>query len=389
MEKKIRLDLLTSTLFTFIFVSYITTAILNVPIIPIIGKYVFLGVILLLLILLFKFKFINRKEFTLFLPFVLFNVYYLINLESFSDTGSLMIVVNQLAYLMVIYVIYSITWTNFQIKLLTIAYFIAIPILLGLIYVTPGMINTNTIGSFTYFLSFFPLLYLAGYAKGLKKSSMLLVFAMTIIVIFASDTRSVLLSAGVAFMTFILWRLITKNKMFYYLYFSLVIFLNYFIIVIYPNLYKWSHFHKVNDLSLQITGKPIMTGRNTIWAQLLDLIERNLWFGHGSNVLPETFLSTALSAHNLYLQIALQSGLIGIILLLIFFLAIWRTFWKNKNDPRIMIASCFFISIIIHQTFEVTLTQNQFSIGLLQWMIVGFGLAFALNKSNYKKTEPK
>lgn len=385
MEKKIKIDLLTSTIFTVIFVSYVTTAILSVPLIPVLGKYVFLGMVALLFVLLLQHKFINSKEFSLFLPFVLLSAYYFINSDSFSDTDGIMIVVNQLAYLMVIYVIYSISWTRFQIKFLSMAYFVTTPILLALIFVLPGVLNTNTIGSFAFYLSFFPLLFLAGYAKGLRKTSMLLVFGMTILIIYASDTRSILLSAGFGFMTFILWKLITKYKVLYYTYFALIILFNYFIIVVYPNLYKWEHFYTVNDLSLQLTGKPIMTGRNTIWAQILDLIEKNLWFGHGSNVIPEDFLSTSLSAHNLYLQIGLQSGLIGILLLLFFFFTIWKTLWKNKKDPRVMISSCFFISIIVHQTFEVTLTQNQFSIGLLQWMIVGFGLAFALNKSNHKK----
>lgn len=47
----------------------------------------------------------------------------------------------------------------------------------------------------------------------------------------------------------------------------------------------------------------------------------------------------------------------------------------------------FFISIIVQQNFEVTLTQNQYTIGLLQWIIIAFGLNFALRKD--LKTEPK
>lgn len=359
---------------------YITTSILSIPVIPTLGKYMFIALIAILFVLLIPKRFITGKEFKLFLPFILFNLVYLVNLNGLSDTRGMMIVLNQLVYLMVMYMVYSITWTKFQIKSLSTVYYISLPILLALIIVLPGVLNQNTAASFAYYLTFFPLLFLIGYTKSLKRSRLLLIFALTVLVILTTDARSILLSAALGLFTYMVWKTIAKSKFLYNLYFFLIVGINYCIIVIYPNLYKWEHFYTFNDWSLRLTGKPIMTGRNTIWAQLLDLISLKPWLGHGSGVLPENFLSTSLSAHNLHLQIGLQTGIIGISLLVLFFFVVWRMLWKNKTDLRVKLVGAFLISMLIHQTFEVTLTQNQFSIGLLQWLIIGFGLNFALNK---------
>lgn len=388
LRKTIKIDLLTSTIFVLVLSFYVTASILSLPVIPTLGKYMFIALMAMIFIMLVQRRFITSKEFILFLPFILFTVVYLVNLNGLSDTRGMMTVLNQLAYLMVMYLVYSITWTKFQIKSLSTVYYIALPILLIFLFVLPGLLNTNTIGSFAYFLTFFPLLFLVGYTKKLKRSRIMLIFALTALVILATDARSILLSAAVGLVTYVLWKGITKSKFLFNLYFFLIVAINYFIIVIYPNLYKWEHFYTFNDWSLRFTGKPIMTGRNTIWAQLLDLISLKPWLGHGSGVLPEDFLSTSLSAHNLYLQIGLQTGIIGISLLVLFFFVVWRMLWKNKTDLRVKLVGAFLISIMIHQTFEVTLTQNQFSIGLLQWLIIGFGLNFALNKNKTIKTEP-
>lgn len=151
-------------------------------------------------------------------------------------------------------------------------------------------------------------------------------------------------------------------------------------------MYKWDNFYKLNEITINLTGKPLMTGRNTIWAQLVDVISLKPWLGYGASVLPEDFLSISFSAHNLYLQTALQTGIIGVVLLAIFFFFIWKSFWENRHDSKIILVASFFIGIIMHQSFEVTLTQNYFSIGLLQWIIIAMGLHYSLNK-NSKKSE--
>ena len=244
----------------------------------------------------------------------------------------------------------------------------------------PDLLNMNVVGSYSYYLSFFPLLYLLGYTKKLKRSRIILVFSLLTLVILGTDSRSILLSTTFGLMTFFLWKFITKRKLLFDLYFFFVFAFNYFVVIVYPNMHKWDNFYQLNELSMNLTGKPLLTGRNTIWAQLVDIISLQPWLGYGSSVVPEDFLTTSLSAHNLYLQIGLQTGIIGIGLFLLFFYFIWRTLWNGRQSSKVSLVASFVIGILIHQSFEVTLTQNQFGIGLLQWIIIGFGLSFALNK---------
>jgi len=385
MQKEIKIGSFTSTFFSLILLFYIAATLINIPVIPVLGKYAFLVVMTLIFLLLIQKKLITTKEIKLFFPLFMFNFIYLINLDfGGSYTKGLMIFVNQTAYLMLIYLIYSVTWTKLQVKSLSNIYYMTLPILLLLTFALPGVLNTNVLGSYAYYIAFFPLLYLVGYTQ-LKKSRVFFIAALTILIVFATDTRSILLSAAFAFATFVVWKVITKTKFLFNLYFILIIALNYFIVAVYPKMYTWRNYYELNNLSLKITGKPLLTGRNTIWSQLIDLISLKPWFGYGSSVVPEDFLSTSLSAHNLYLQIALQTGIIGVLLLALFLFFVWKSFYKNRHDPKIILVSCFFIGILIHQSFEVTLTQNQFALGLLQWIIIGFGLNYALNKNQIKR----
>lgn len=388
MQKEIKIDLVTSTILVLILLFYVSVSMLNVPFLPVVVKYVFLFFMLLILILLVQKSPIKKRDLVLFIPFILFNFVYVFNLNNLKDIGALMIVINQASYAMVIYIIYNISWTKFQIKTLSYIYTISLPMLFVLNFLLTDTLNRNTISSFSFFLSFFPLLYLIGYAKNLKKSRILVIFILTASIIFATDSRAILTSAFFAFLTFFSWKFITKRKPLFNLYFFLILAFNYFVIVVYPKMYTWNIYYTLNELSLKYTDKPLLTGRNTIWSQLVDLISMKPRLGYGSSVVPEDFLSTSLSAHNLYLQIGLQTGIVGIFLLLSFFFFIWKTLWKNRNDRKVVLVSSFFIGIIVHQTFEVTLTQNQFVIGLLQWMIIGFGLHYSLNNPKKNVAEP-
>lgn len=381
MQKTIKLDLPTSITFLMTLLFYIALKMLDINLISTVGKYALISFTFLILILLIHKRPISKNEIFLFSPFLLFCLIYLVNVNFGTDTSGLMIVANQTFYLFIIYMIYSISWTRYQVLSLSYLYYVSLPIIFILIFVLPSSLNTNTIGSYVYFLSFFPLLYLVGYAKNLKKTSILLISSITLFAVLAVDARSILLSAAFGFMTFSLWKFITSRKILFNLYFILILVFNYFVIVIYPNMRYWSNFQELNELSLRFTGKDLMSGRNTIWVQLVDIISLKPWFGYGSSIEPEDFLTHSLSAHNLYIQIGLQVGLIGVSLLILFFFVIWKSFWKNRFDIKVRLTSCFFVGILIHQTFEVTLTQNQFSIGLVQWLIVAFGLSFTLKKN--------
>lgn len=386
MRKGIKLDLLSSNVFLLILLTFIILTLINIPLIPVFGKYLLILFMALIFIPLIQKKYITISEIKLFLPYIIFSLIYLINLNGITDTRGLMTFFNQISYLLIIYIIYSISWTKIQIRTLSTLYYFSFPLLFLLIFVSTDVLNRNTIGSFTFYLTFFPLLYLIGYTKKLKASRLVLIFLISATIILATDSRSIFTAAFFGFLTYFLWKFLSRNKLIFYIYFFLIIFFNYFIIVVYPKIYTWDIYPKLNELSIRYTDKPLLTGRNTIWSQLVDIISLKPLLGYGSGTIPEHFLSTSLSAHNLYLQIGLQVGIIGLLFLGLFFFFIWKIIWKERFDQKVVLCASFLISIIVHESFEVTLTQNQYSIGLLQWIIIAFALNFALNKT---KTEPE
>ncbi|GEM05799.1 hypothetical protein HMI01_27870 [Halolactibacillus miurensis] len=96
--------------------------------------------------------------------------------------------------------------------------------------------------------------------------------------------------------------------------------------------------------------------------------------GHGISTDPNYIESIGTSAHNQYLQIILESGFLGISLFIIFLYQLWLLLRKNQNHFTGMLSSAYLIAFIFYETFEVTLFQNNFNIGLIQWLIITMGV---------------
>ncbi|OIU67788.1 hypothetical protein BHE18_12490 [Rossellomorea aquimaris] len=146
-------------------------------------------------------------------------------------------------------------------------------------------------------------------------------------------------------------------------------------IFVYPQLPYWKYFPYFENLMLEYTGKSIMSGRDDIWRPVIAAINEQPWFGYGPGTLPIDVTGIDLSTHNLYLQIALQNGYLGLLVFIILLLYFWIIFYRNLKDKTVRLVASFFIAILIHQSFEIALTQNQLSIGLMQWFIISVGIS--------------
>jgi len=385
MKKIFKLDLLTTVVFILILISNMISRIADIPVLRVATKYTLVAFLVWLFISILIRKGLTKKGIRLFFPLILFNVVYVINMESLSDTEAFFIVLNHLIFFILIYSLKNIEWSKHQIKYFSVLYFISIPILFILSFVVTDVVNRNTIGSYAFFLTFFPLLYMIGYSKGLKRSSVLLVFILSGIVILSVDSRSILLSIIFVSFTYFMWRIITESKLLFNLYFLMVAAFGYWFTFVYPTIYTWNSYYKLNELSLKFVNKPLLTGRERIWERLIGYIEQKPLLGYGSSTLPSDFTTTTLSAHNTYIQVGLQTGIIGIVLLALVFFTFWRSSWENRHDKKVALSASFLIGIIVYQLFEVNLTQSNFGLGLVQWMLIGFLLSFSY-KNNIKDT---
>jgi len=128
---------------------------------------------------------------------------------------------------------------------------------------------------------------------------------------------------------------------------------------------------RLNEMSIKYFGKNLYSGRQIIWHELIEAIKEKPILGYGLNILPSDIYDTHLSAHNTFLQVALQSGIVGLLLLINVLLKISRNV-INNNDYRIsIIGVASIIAIIFHECFEACLVQNMLVTGLQMWFVMG------------------
>lgn len=126
--------------------------------------------------------------------------------------------------------------------------------------------------------------------------------------------------------------------------------------------------------SRKYLAKNFFSGRQHIWGNILTAVAKQPIFGYGLSASAEVISGTDWSSHHWYLQIALQMGLCGLILLLLSLKKIWDILYFNKARYSAGITSAFMIGVLLWQGFEVSLTQNNFSTGIMVWFLWGMGL---------------
>jgi O-antigen ligase len=86
------------------------------------------------------------------------------------------------------------------------------------------------------------------------------------------------------------------------------------------------------------------------------------------------------SAHNLYLDVAAETGLLGLTALLLIFLEILKKSWKTRKEIYFLVFTFFFSWILIYNLFDVVLLNDKV---LLLFMVA---LALVYPIENYEKS---
>ena len=88
----------------------------------------------------------------------------------------------------------------------------------------------------------------------------------------------------------------------------------------------------------------------------------------------------AKSAHNLFLQIGLQTGIVGLLLLALLcaslILGVRSRHGGEVTPVQRFVATCI-VMVIIQNVFEVYLLQNLLSVGICSWILIGMGMGAA------------
>ena len=236
--------------------------------------------------------------------------------------------------------------------------------------------NSNTFGPYM-FLSIFIILLKLQTTKN-KVSSYFILFTALLLMLF-SDTRSIIIASIVAIIIYTIWKYITATKLLSTLFFTIFTIIMCIVLFLYPRLPQWSNFYYVEKWMIETTGKSMMSGRDEIWLAVTEVINLSPLLGYGPDTIPSDILVGNYSTHNIYLNIALQTGYIGLLVFFILIYFIFMNLRKNRNHNSGKLVGAYFFAILVHQMFEITLIQNQLSIGLLQWLVIGIGLSFSIN----------
>jgi hypothetical protein len=241
------------------------------------------------------------------------------------------------------------------------------------------MTNPNLSAGYFGFSLFFILLALHAPQPRLGRLPLIAAAGLTVGLAWISESRAIMLALTVLAAVYYGWPWLAARRGRYITAFWVVVALAVVITAVLPVIGLLPFFDELTHLSEQLFHKSISSGRSWIWALVFQGILEAPLFGHGPYYLPRNLFDIELSAHNLYLQVALQVGLAGLAALLGTLQAIWRVFWHGRHDRRVRLAAGFTAAILVHQTFDVSLTQHNLSLGLLMWMIMGIGAGLALN----------
>lgn len=248
--------------------------------------------------------------------------------------------------------------------------------------------NGNFLGIFLFSMLYFTILVVK-YTRRLERLFFFIVTTLNFILIVASNARSVLLGIAVAVVAWVFLKQ-WKDKFRHLIY--VVLAGNFLFVGLYIGLQDTYLGNLLNKGSFLLFNKNLFSGRSEIWGQVIHaIIQKPVW-GYGVGTRAADITSTDLTAHNMYLQILLEVGLVGFLLFVIFILAIWHMLVKRLDLYAARWSACFMLGILVYESFELTLFQNNFSIAILQWLVMTFGVSFVSRRpkdfTEYKRYNP-
>ena len=240
-----------------------------------------------------------------------------------------------------------------------------------MLFIDSRIINPNSIGMLCFTLS--ALLIASKTDRQILSFSNFLILSFLIISI-AVLARASFLALTMLLATYMAWHFITQNRLTYWTTFFLILTVISGSIFVLTNTSS-SIFIFFDVISQSLLGRNLDTGRDAIWTNLIPLLVERPFFGWGPSVNIAEISNSSQSAHNLYIQIMLQVGLLGLVCLILILAGIWKGLYSRKHSHLARCTGSYLLGIMILQAFEVTLTQNLIAFGVPFWVLAGFALS--------------
>ena len=214
----------------------------------------------------------------------------------------------------------------------------------------------------------------------MKKSQlkMLILPLMLVLPLMNTNSRTAIICALIIGICYLLLTVFRVRKYTSILLFFTVIIAVFGIVYLYPRIYLWSGYAELDAWSLEHFGKHILNTRDAIWMNTIDVVGGNWLFGLGTGLLNRDVMYYQGSSHNQYIQLYLQNGIVGLMLLFALFYTLWKTLSKHMEDNTVRFCLACFLGIIIFNCFETTLLQNKLVSGIIQWHLISIGVSRSL-----------
>lgn len=186
--------------------------------------------------------------------------------------------------------------------------------------------------------------------------------------IYFTNCRSILLALFATSAVYGGWGLLTRNKTVFVSFWVALLVILISMPFLYLGITELDSAHELNSAIAGLSSKPLFSGRQQLWQKVLLALEGRFIFGVGPQYTFAEVFETTYSAHNGFLQLALQLGVAGLGVFVVFLFCLWLGFWKRRERPLARLGSAFFIGILIHECLEVTLLQNNLALGLIKWL---------------------
>lgn len=242
--------------------------------------------------------------------------------------------------------------------------------------------HRNTLAFAAYAFMYIPL-NLVPYSKrhALLQATNVATIISGVLLLAVTSSRSSWIAAIVSLAVYVAWPFLSRNKFRYYMLFLLVIVAAVGGTAVYVLAIDSAWGVQLNELLIQLTGRRLFSGRNLFWGDLLNAIQASPLTGHGAGALAENFTAYSWSSHNLYLQVMLQVGLVGLVALFLFFGVVWQLLWAGRRQHTVRLTAAFLVGIMLREVFEVSMIQNNLQTGVFAWLIVAAGLSSARQTS--------
>lgn len=145
---------------------------------------------------------------------------------------------------------------------------------------------------------------------------------------------------------------------------------------IYVFLYQTEFGQELNRQIAEHTSKNLYSGRQKIWAVVIEQFQVKPIMGHGFDPDVLSRSDVSLSTHNAYLYILLHTGFSGLLLFIGYLYSFWKYLSENWSEAsRLTLA--YLTALLVFLNFELTLVANTMVLGLYYSLAIGVGVSLA------------